>query len=81
MRWLTPNSVLFILGLTDIGHIRKDGKMAKKNTTYTEVKEKAVCCGKIYISTDKPIKNYKCKNCGRQLVAVKLPYVYKVEEQ
>ena len=59
--------------------------MASKNATkrmvYTEVKEKAVCCGKIYISDDKPIKNYKCKNCGRQLVAEKLPYVYKVTEE
>lgn len=81
MRWLTTNSGSLILGLTHTGHIYEDKKMAKKNTTYTEVKEKAVCCGKIYISTDKPIKNYKCKNCGQQLCAVKLPYVYNIEEK
>ena len=53
----------------------------KSNTiTYTEVKERAVCCGKIYISKDKPISELKCKNCGQQLVASKLPYVMEVNK-
>lgn len=51
--------------------------MANK-IVYTEMKEKAVCCGKIYVS-DKDISKFKCKNCGNKLNAVKLPYVYKVE--
>lgn len=56
--------------------------MAKKSNTvtYTEVKEKAVCCGKIYISKDKPISEFKCKNCGQPLVSVKLPYVLEVNK-
>jgi len=45
---------------------------------YTEMKEKAVCCGKIYVS-EKDISKFKCKNCGSVLHAEKLPYVYKVE--
>lgn len=49
--------------------------------TYTEVKEKAVCCGKIYISKDKPISEFKCKNCGQRLVATKLPYVMEVNKR
>ena len=53
----------------------------KSNTiTYKEVKERAVCCGKIYISKDKPISEFKCKNCGQQLVASKLPYVMEVNK-
>lgn len=54
-------------------------KMATNKIVYTEVKEKAVCCGKIYFS-DTAIKNFKCKNCGNALVATKLPYVIKVEK-
>ena len=52
--------------------------MANK-IVYTDIKEKAVCCGKIYVS-DVPIKNFKCKNCGNTLVAAKLPYVIKCEK-
>lgn len=54
----------------------------KKSTvvTYNEIKEKAVCCGKIYVSTDKPISEFKCKNCGQPLVATKIPYVYEVKK-
>lgn len=45
---------------------------------YSEMKQKAVCCGKIYVS-DADITKFKCKNCGNNLVQTKLPYVYKVE--
>lgn len=47
-------------------------------TTYTEIKEKAVCCGKIYVSKDRPISEFKCKNCGQALVSTKIPYVFEV---
>jgi len=55
--------------------------MAAKKIVYKEIKEKAVCCGKIYVSTDKPISNFKCKNCGQTLTAEKLPYVYEVTKE
>lgn len=58
--------------------IEKGVNMANR-IVYTDIKEKAVCCGKIYVS-DVPIKNFKCKNCGNTLVAAKLPYVIKCEK-
>ena len=55
--------------------------MASKKTVYTLMNEKAVCCGKIYVSDSKPIKEFKCKNCGQTLSPVKIPYVYKVTKE
>ena len=55
--------------------------MAKK-TVYMEMKQKAVCCGKIYVTDGKTdISSYKCKNCQQKLVATKTPYVFLVTRE
>ena len=55
------------------------GGLIMAKIVYTDIKEKALCCGKIYVS-DIPIKNFKCKNCGQILVATNLPHVIKCEK-
>lgn len=53
---------------------------AKASTpTYFDVKERATCCGKIYVSFDKPISECTCKVCKRKLTATKIPYVVEVK--
>ena len=53
-----------------------------KKTVYTEMKQKAVCCGKIYVTDGKTeISQFKCKNCGQKLVATKTPYVFLVTRE
>lgn len=60
---------------------KKTETKAKSNTVhYTELKERATCCGKIYVSTGKPISDFTCKYCGQKLQPVKIPYVIEVSK-